>query len=153
MVAKQLLFRDEARDKIRRGVGALAGAVKVTPGSGGRTVILIRAKAQLADLGRAKRVEMAKDGITRNASDQPSVVLQQVDDSTGPAYGHNAATRTRGDLLQRGVMDLAEVTRRVLRSAGSIASLVLGTGCMIAKAHFPKPQQDMALPRMGMLEI
>jgi chaperonin GroEL len=42
MVAKQLAFRDDAREKIRRGVDALAEAVKVTLGPRGRTVILER---------------------------------------------------------------------------------------------------------------
>ncbi|WP_029001386.1 chaperonin GroEL [Azohydromonas australica] len=42
MAAKQLLFREEARDKIRRGVEILADAVKVTLGPRGRTVILDR---------------------------------------------------------------------------------------------------------------
>ncbi|WP_066342347.1 hypothetical protein [Azohydromonas lata] len=43
MAAKQLLFRDEVREKIRRGAGALADVVKVTLGPRGRTVILDRA--------------------------------------------------------------------------------------------------------------
>lgn len=42
MPAKKLLFREEARDKIRRGVDTLAEAVKVTLGPRGRTVILDR---------------------------------------------------------------------------------------------------------------
>ena len=42
MAAKQLLFGQDARDKIRRGVDALADAVKVTLGPRGRTVILDR---------------------------------------------------------------------------------------------------------------
>lgn len=42
MTAKHLIFHDEARDKIRRGVDALAEAVKVTMGPRGRTVILER---------------------------------------------------------------------------------------------------------------
>jgi len=42
MPAKQLLFSDEARAKIRRGVDLLADAVKVTLGPRGRTVILDR---------------------------------------------------------------------------------------------------------------
>jgi chaperonin GroEL len=42
MKAKQLVFHDDARDKIRRGVDALAEAVKVTLGPRGRTVILER---------------------------------------------------------------------------------------------------------------
>ena len=42
MAAKQLLFGQAARDKMRRGVDALADAVKVTLGPRGRTVILDR---------------------------------------------------------------------------------------------------------------
>jgi len=42
MPAKQLLFGDDARDRIGRGVAALADAVKVTLGPRGRTVILER---------------------------------------------------------------------------------------------------------------
>ena len=42
MTAKQLLFRDEARTRIRRGFDTLADAVKVTLGPRGRTVILER---------------------------------------------------------------------------------------------------------------
>ena len=42
MKAKQIVFHDAARDKIRRGVDALAEAVKVTLGLRGRTVILER---------------------------------------------------------------------------------------------------------------
>ena len=42
MAAKQIVFHDSARDKIRRGIDALAEAVKVTLGPRGRTVILER---------------------------------------------------------------------------------------------------------------
>ncbi len=42
MSAKQLLFGQDARDRIRRGIDALADAVKVTLGPRGRTVILDR---------------------------------------------------------------------------------------------------------------
>jgi chaperonin GroEL len=42
MASKQLLYGEEARTKIRRGVDALADAVKVTLGPRGRTVILDR---------------------------------------------------------------------------------------------------------------
>jgi chaperonin GroEL len=42
MTAKQLLFHDQARERIRRGVDALADAVGVTLGPRGRTVILER---------------------------------------------------------------------------------------------------------------
>jgi chaperonin GroEL len=84
--------------------------------------------------------------ITRNAGDEPSVVLQRVDDSAEPAYGYNAATRVYGDLLQMGVIDPAKVTRLALQNAGSIASLVLTTDCMIANAPAPRNNPEPGLP-------
>jgi chaperonin GroEL len=42
MAAKKIIYRDEARNRIRRGVDALADAVKVTLGPRGRTVIIER---------------------------------------------------------------------------------------------------------------
>ena len=42
MAARQLLFGQDARDRIRRGIDALADAVKVTLGPRGRTVVLDR---------------------------------------------------------------------------------------------------------------
>jgi chaperonin GroEL len=42
MAAKQLLFGQDARDKLRLGVDTLAEAVRVTLGPRGRTVILDR---------------------------------------------------------------------------------------------------------------
>lgn len=72
MTPKQLLFREEARDKIRCGVDALAEAVKVTLVPRGRTVILDRdfgplqivnsgvLVAKSVDLGLAMRVKVSK---------------------------------------------------------------------------------------------
>lgn len=42
MTAKQMVLREEARDKIRRGINTLADAVKVTLGPRGRTVVIER---------------------------------------------------------------------------------------------------------------
>ncbi len=40
MAGKQLLFRDDARERMRRGIDLLADAVVLTLGPRGRTVIL-----------------------------------------------------------------------------------------------------------------
>lgn len=138
MNPKQLLFHDDARAKIRSGVDALAEAVKVTLGPRGRTVILERdfgppqivnsgvlvAKsidledrfenmgAQLLREVAATETELKERKLrvedALHAGDEPSVVLNRVDESTEPAFGFNAATRTYGDLLQMGVIDPAK---------------------------------------------
>ena len=80
--------------------------------------------------------------IVSNGGQEPSVILNRVDESTDPAFGYNAATRTYGDLLQMGVIDPAKVTRLALQNAASIASLILSTDCLIARA--PKANTDTA---------
>ena len=82
--------------------------------------------------------------IVSNGGDEPSVILNKVDESTDPAYGYNAASRIYGDLLQMGVIDPAKVTRLALQNAASIASLILTTDCMIATA--PKKATSAGMP-------
>jgi len=83
--------------------------------------------------------------IVINAADEPSIVLHRVDESQDRSFGYNAATREYGDLLLMGVIDPAKVTRLALQNAGSIASLVLTTDCMIASA--PRSEAGSTGPR------
>jgi chaperonin GroEL len=139
----------ERKIRVEDALHATRAAIEegVVPGGG---VALLRARRVLAHLKGAnldhdsgirliaQALEEPLRCITRNAGDEPSVVLQRVDDSAEASYGYNAATRTYGDMLQMGVMDPAKVTRLALQNAGSIASLVLTTDCMIANAPQPK---------------
>jgi chaperonin GroEL len=86
----------------------------------------------------ARALEEPLRRIVINAADEPSVVLHRVQEGGDKGYGYNAATREFGDLLKMGVIDPAKVTRLALQNAGSIASLVLTTDCMIATV--PQPQ-------------
>jgi chaperonin GroEL len=95
----------------------------------------------------ARALEEPLRCIVANAGDEPSVVLNRVDEASDRAYGYNAATREYGDLLQMGVIDPAKVTRLALQNAGSIASLILTTDCMIANA--PQPKQSAAAALQG----
>ncbi|MCB4364596.1 chaperonin GroEL [Hydrogenophaga taeniospiralis] len=154
----------ERKIRVEDALHATRAAIEegIVPGGG---VALLRARRVLADLHGssldhdsgirliAQALEEPLRCITRNAGDEPSVVLQRVDDSAEPAYGYNAATRTYGDLLQMGVMDPAKVTRLALQNAGSIASLVLTTDCMIANAQAPKAPQDMGMPGATLPEL
>ena len=87
----------------------------------------------------------------KSAMQEPGagIVLHRVDEGKDRAFGYNAATREYGDLLQMGVIDPAKVTRLALQNAGSIASLILTTDCMIANAP-PKAASQPNLPaQMG----
>jgi len=151
----------ERKIRVEDALHATRAAIEegVVPGGG---VALLRARRVLANLHGtsldhdsgirliAQALEEPLRCITRNAGDEPSVVLQRVDESAEPTYGYNAATRTYGDLLQMGVMDPAKVTRLALQNAGSIASLVLTTDCMIANAPAPRhtPEPGLSSPAL-----
>jgi chaperonin GroEL len=147
----------ERKIRVEDALHATRAAIEegVVPGGG---VALLRARRALDTLKGnnldhdsgirliAQALEEPLRCIARNAGDEPSVVLQRVDDATDPSHGYNAATRTYGDLLEMGVMDPAKVTRLALQNAGSIASLVLTTDCMIANAPQPRPAAEAGMP-------
>jgi chaperonin GroEL len=130
----------------------------IVPGGG---VALLRARRVLADLSGktldetsgirlvARALEEPLRRIVSNAGDEPSVVLNRVDESSDPAFGFNAATCVYGDLLQMGVIDPAKVTRLALQNATSIASLILTTDCMVATASKPVAVAGASMPEGG----
>ena len=93
MTAKQLLYREDARDKIRRGVDALANAVKVTLGPRGRTVILDRefGPPQIVNSGVvvAKAIELEDRFENMGAQ-----LLREVAARTGEMAGDGTTTAT-----------------------------------------------------------
>ena len=151
----------ERKLRVEDALHATRAAVEegIVPGGG---VALLRARRALANLTGgtldetsgirlvSRAVEEPLRRIVSNAGDEPSVILNRVDESPDPAFGYNAATRTYGDLLQMGVIDPAKVTRLALQNAASIASLILTTDCMIATAPKPSPELRSPLPEGGM---
>ncbi len=93
MPAKQLVFHEAAREKIRRGVDALAEAVKVTLGPRGRTVILERefGAPQIVNSGVlvAKSVELADRFENMGAQ-----LLREVASRTSEMAGDGTTTAT-----------------------------------------------------------
>jgi chaperonin GroEL len=93
MPAKQLVFHEAAREKVRRGVDALAEAVKVTLGPRGRTVILERefGAPQIVNSGVlvAKSVELADRFENMGAQ-----LLREVASRTSEMAGDGTTTAT-----------------------------------------------------------
>jgi len=93
MAAKQLIFHEAARDKIRRGVDILADAVKVTLGPRGRTVILERdfGAPQIVNSGVlvAKSVELEDRFENMGAQ-----LLREVASRTSEKAGDGTTTAT-----------------------------------------------------------
>ncbi|MEW6705654.1 MAG: chaperonin GroEL [Pseudomonadota bacterium] len=143
----------ERKLRVEDALHATRAAVEegIVPGGG---VALLRARKVLQGLSLPtldqdsglkivmRALEEPLRRIVSNAADEPSIVLHRVDEASERSFGYNAATRAYGDLLAMGVIDPAKVTRLALQNAGSIASLVLTTDCMIANA--PHEQAEAA---------
>jgi chaperonin GroEL len=91
-----------------------------------------------------KALESPLRTIAENAGVDGSVVLQEVLKAKG-AKGYNARTDEYEDLKKAGVIDPTKVTRVALENAGSIASMVLTTECVISD----KKEDHPPMPPMG----
>ena len=130
----------------------------VVPGGG---VALLRARRSLEGLKGAtldhdcglrivaRALEAPLRRIVTNAGGEPSVVLNRVAAASELSFGYNAATGEFGDLLQMGVIDPAKVARLALQNAGSIASLILTTACMIVNTPSANSSQARSGPVAG----
>ncbi len=93
MTVKQMLYRDDARHQIRRGIDALADAVKVTLGPRGRTVVIERdaGSPQIVNSGVvvAKSIQLADHFENMGAQ-----MLREVATRTSEMAGDGTTTAT-----------------------------------------------------------
>ena len=71
--------------------------------------------------------------IAENAGQEGLVVVDDVQDAKDPNYGYDAAEDVYGDMLKKGIIDPAKVTRTALENAASIAALVLTTESLVTE--------------------
>jgi len=154
----------ERKLRVEDALHATRAAVEegIVPGGG---VALLRARRVLDGLEGAnldetsgirlvaRALEEPLRRIVSNAGDEPSVILNKVNESPEHGFGYNAATRAYGDLLQMGVIDPAKVTRLALQNAASIGSLILTTDCMIATAPKAAAAEGALGPQGGAPEF
>jgi chaperonin GroEL len=133
----------EKKARVEDAVHATHAAVEegILPGGG---VALLRARAAIADLHGenpdqdagihivTRALEAPLRQIVANAGEEPSVVVDRVQQGTG-SFGFNALTNEYGDMVAMGILDPCKVTRTALQNAASVAGLMLTTDCMIAQ--------------------
>ncbi len=132
----------EKKDRVDDALNATRAAVEEGIVAGGG-VALVRSIESIKDLKGLNEDENLGIQIVKKALESPlriiaenagvdgSVVFQEVSKSTG-ANGYNARTNEYEDLKKAGVIDPTKVTRVALENAGSIASMVLTTECVIS---------------------
>src|SRR6059058_449897 len=149
----------EKKHRIEDAVQTTKAAVEEGVVAGGGVALLRAQSAVLAAADKlegdettgarmvSRALEEPLKQIAVNAGYEGGVVVEKVRQLKG-ANGLNAATGDYEDLVKKGVIDAAKVTRSALQNAASIAALFLTTECVIAD----KPEKDSApaMPGGGM---
>ena len=145
----------EKKDRVDDALHATRAAVAegIVPGGG---VALIRAQSALVDIELLmesdyntginivrKAIESPLRTIVQNAGGSAEVIINEVRNSKGN-IGYNARSQEYVDMVKSGIIDPTKVTRLALENAGSIASLLLTTECVVASE-----KEEKQLPQQG----
>jgi len=97
-----------------------------------------------------KALEEPMRQIVANAGEEGSVVVQKVKamhkEEKKVGWGYDAQRGEYADMVARGIIDPAKVTRSALQNASSIASMLLTTETLIADV----PEKEKPMPGGGM---
>jgi len=143
----------EKKSRVEDALSATRAAVEegIVPGGG---VALIRALEALKDLKLAgdeqtgvrimqKALEYPLRLIAENSGFEGSVILNKVREGKGD-YGFDADKEEYANLLERGIIDPAKVTRAAIENAASVATMILTTESMVTDI----PDKSPAAPPM-----
>src|SRR6186997_1320413 len=134
MSAKQIAFDQEAREALRRGVGKLARAVKVTLGPKGRNVILQKSFGSPT---------VTKDGVTV----AKEIDLEDKYENMGARMVREVASKT-SDVAGDGTTT-ATVLAEAIYNEG-LRAVVSGANPMLMKRGIEKAVDDITAKLKGM---
>jgi chaperonin GroEL len=149
----------EKKHRVEDALSATRAAVEegIVPGGG---VVLINAvpaldkvKMELLDeqtgvniLRRA--LEEPMRGIVENAGMDGAVVVQEArrlqKDKENPNIGYDVIANEYGDMVAKGIIDPAKVTRSAVENAASIAAMILTTEALVTE--IPEKERPAAAP-------
>ena len=131
-MAKQIIYGEEARKAIERGVNQLADTVKITLGS--------------KDIARVGTISSGDELIGSLIAE----AMEKVAGNKNVNYGYDAANDTYGDMIKLGIVDPTKVCRSALENAASVASMVLTTESLVADIPEKNPPMPAAPDMSGM---
>jgi chaperonin GroEL len=139
----------ERKLRVEDALSATRAAVEegIVPGGG---VALIRAQRALGKITGTEDEQMgvqiirkALDAplwmISENAGKEGAVIVDEVRRNKSINFGYDAGNDTFGDMLEKGIIDPAKVTRTALENAASIAALVLTTESLVTEIPSDTP--------------
>lgn len=87
--------------------------------------------------------------IALNAGVEGSVIIDTIVKNGKVGYGYDAYNESYGDMIKKGIVDPAKVTRSALQNASSVAEMVLTTESLVADKPEPEAPVAPAAPGMG----
>ena len=145
----------EKKQRVEDALSATRAAVEegIVPGGG---VALIRARSSLDSLDVSgdeatgisilqKALEQPLKLIAENTGVSGEVILSESVKGEGD-WGYDAEVGDWTNLLERGIMDPAKVTRAAIENAASIASMVITTESLITEVKEDTPPMPAAPP-------
>lgn len=87
--------------------------------------------------------------ISANAGFESSVIVNDIRTKTPDSFGFDAKAGEFVDMIDKGIIDPAKVTRTALQNAASISGLMLTTEAMVADLPEEKVEKAPAGPAMG----
>ena len=126
-MAKQIAFEQEARDAIRKGVGKLAKAVKVTLGPKGRNVILQKSFGSPT---------VTKDGVTV----AKEITLEDKYENMGAQMVKDVASKT-SDVAGDGTTTATVLAEAIFNEG--LRAVVSGVNPMLMKRGMDKAVEDL----------
>ncbi len=85
--------------------------------------------------------------IALNAGVEGSVIIDTIIKKKTVGFGYDAYSETYGDMIKKGIVDPAKVTRSALQNASSVAEMVLTTESLVADK--PEPEAPAAAAPAG----
>ena len=145
----------EKKQRVEDALSATRAAVEegIVPGGG---LALIRSRSALDDLGLegdektgasilSKALEAPLKLISENTGVPGDVILSDSLKSEGD-WGYDAETGEFTNLLERGIMDPAKVTRAAIENSASVAAMVLTTESLITDIKEDTPPMPAGPP-------
>jgi len=149
---------NDKKERVKDAVGATKAAVEEGIVPGGETALL-RAREAIKKI----KVEKGDEQIgldlvyealcepirwlSKNAGDDPDMVLKKVLASKDMDFGYNALTSEFGSMTKFGVLDPVKVTRSALQNAASVAMMVLTTEGLVT--DIPEEKKEPSMPPGG----
>ena len=147
----------EKQHRVEDALSATRAAVEegIVPGGGVALINCVKGLDQVQAEGDVRTgvqimrraLEEPLRGIAQNGGQDGAVVISTVrrlQDEGNATAGYDVLANDYGDMIQKGIIDPAKVTRSAVENASSIAGMILTTDALISD----KPEENKAMAGM-----